>query len=1113
MAVSNQQVYDWLLNNQDASDAEIASAMRQYGVSSTQLADVTGMNPADITARYEAALPVAAPASVAVSAPAATQGALATVSTPAAATTSTAASTPATKEDAVAKITQQILAQGTADKWSGEGKGSAEKNAADMAKIIADTGATDISQFGKVTTYAPVEAIGQTYNGQNVQTQYNEDGTTVKVIVKGTGQYDSEGNETYTQVAVPPTAKLDTVYGTFDGENYNAVDPSKVTVKDGQAVVAAGETFGNKVTGTAVASTYGERQTGNAFGGTFDGKGNTGYRVQFNADGSPIFYTTGASSSDIGQLAPILAIASFIPGVAPFAQAINAAIAIKNGDVLGGLASLAGAGGFTDAATGLRVASALDKGDISGLVTSLVNNPSVGALANTTMLTDTISLADAGNALNVGINLNNGNFAGALTAAGQLTGSADTKTAGAALNLVNALNSGNETAIINAAAGLANTANAANNITNTNVATSLINNVTTSAATTALNNPDTAAAATQLLTDLNSAGSTSNLATKNIVSSINDTVSTATGGTGALSTITTDTSKILEDASKYVDTEFGDLQGAIDKNAAERNKPVSFNDAFAANRLLKGANDTFEWTNPKTGVTGTYKTGTAAEADAAIAALNAKNLATTTPELQAVIKAQNDTAARNAGLDATAARVAALNTKTTGLGSDVTYDALGNVTSGSLNLAPEGGFVDKASTVLGNVVQNSLANTAQALGEQGKALTTAVNVLTGTSTNNSLNQAFNAMESFGKTIQTASSKAEEQAIIDAVTKADTVGDKIAAFYRAAIANPFGAAGLIGREALQEILPIGAAGLAGKTFGAFAGMATDRLLNAGESLGGTYDEVYKAAIAKGMSEDQAASFALKAGGAAFGITALTSGLFDSKAVSKFIGEEVGTAASKIAKGSLKEGVSEFTEEAATSAASQYITTGKVDANTMFTQGVLGAGVGKTTAASLGTVGSIENSLNTYADANGLATTGSTAPVTQTALAPATTTGALATGDATGTTGALSTVGADTTGTTNVAGDTGATTNVTGADTGALSTVGSNVGADTAVDTGPATLLYLGSDGTTAIVADANGVSSVVNVAPGTNVGSQVKFNPNAGVLLQSQLPQPLQQQVL
>jgi hypothetical protein len=189
MAVSNQQVYDWLLNNQDASDAEIASAMRQYGVSSTQLADVTGMNPADITARYEAALPVAAPASVAVSAPAAIQGALATVSTPAAATTSTAASTPATKEDAIAKITQQILAQGTADKWSGEGKGSAEKNAADMAKIIADTGATDISQFGKVTTYAPVEAIGQTYNGQNVQTQYNEDGTTVKVIVKGTGQY------------------------------------------------------------------------------------------------------------------------------------------------------------------------------------------------------------------------------------------------------------------------------------------------------------------------------------------------------------------------------------------------------------------------------------------------------------------------------------------------------------------------------------------------------------------------------------------------------------------------------------------------------------------------------------------------------------------------------------------------------------------------------------------------------------------------------------------------------------------------------------------------------------------------------------------------------------
>ena len=59
------------------------------------------------------------------------------------------------------------------------------------------------------------------------------------------------------------------------------------------------QTFGNKLTGQAVPVTYSERQTGNAFGGTFEGKGNTGYRVDFTPEGTPIFYTTGASSNDL----------------------------------------------------------------------------------------------------------------------------------------------------------------------------------------------------------------------------------------------------------------------------------------------------------------------------------------------------------------------------------------------------------------------------------------------------------------------------------------------------------------------------------------------------------------------------------------------------------------------------------------------------------------------------------------------------------------------------------------------------------------------------------------------------------------------------------------------
>jgi hypothetical protein len=111
----------------------------------------------------------------------------------------------------VSNIKGQILAQGNIDKWTGQGQGSAEANATDMANILAGIGITDISQFG----------------------------------------------------ALP------------------------------------GGGFGNKVTGQAVPNTYGERQTGNAFGGTFAGKGNTGYRVNFDPTGNPIFYTTSASSSDV----------------------------------------------------------------------------------------------------------------------------------------------------------------------------------------------------------------------------------------------------------------------------------------------------------------------------------------------------------------------------------------------------------------------------------------------------------------------------------------------------------------------------------------------------------------------------------------------------------------------------------------------------------------------------------------------------------------------------------------------------------------------------------------------------------------------------------------------
>jgi hypothetical protein len=197
-------------------------------------------------------------------------------------------------------LTQQIKARSNTSQWSG-GYG-ADAATKDMARILAETGITDISQFGPIT--------------RDVQ----------KVV-----GYEDWG------------------------------DPIYQTVTE--------QTFGNKVTGQAVPNTYTERQTGNFFGGTYEGKGNTGYGVQFDDQGLPIFYTQGASSSDFDKFAPLLTLASFVPGLQPFAMAANTAIAAKQGNPLGvitnlaGMGNLAGVSGMADVAKAARFASAVKSGD------------------------------------------------------------------------------------------------------------------------------------------------------------------------------------------------------------------------------------------------------------------------------------------------------------------------------------------------------------------------------------------------------------------------------------------------------------------------------------------------------------------------------------------------------------------------------------------------------------------------------------------------------------------------------------------------------------------------------------------------------------------------------
>ncbi len=133
------------------------------------------------------------------------------------------------KATIIDNLIKQIQARSNTSQWSG-GVG-ADQATKDMARILAETGITDISQFGPIT--------------QQVE----------KIV-----GYEETGEPIYRTVTE--------------------------------------QTFGNKETGQAVPTTYSERQTGNFFGGTFEGKGNTGYGVQFDEQGNPSFFTQGASSRD-----------------------------------------------------------------------------------------------------------------------------------------------------------------------------------------------------------------------------------------------------------------------------------------------------------------------------------------------------------------------------------------------------------------------------------------------------------------------------------------------------------------------------------------------------------------------------------------------------------------------------------------------------------------------------------------------------------------------------------------------------------------------------------------------------------------------------------------------
>lgn len=360
--VTDQQVLQWFQDNPGATDAQIAQAAAAAGVSASQLSRVTGVPVSEVVSRIAAtnigtlSAPEAAP-NVAVAAP--------------------------------KSLVEQLLSQGTTDKWSGEGFGSAAANAADMAKILAGIGITDLSQFG----------------------QFEQKGTRQETVIPEYSDYGYDSPQPTGRYYIPQY----TLMGDGDvmtGKTY--VDPSSVyggQIGSGDSSYSAYFTdvpitqtvYGNKETGQALPNTYGERQTGNAWGGTYAGEGNTAYRVQFDAQGNPIFYTTGASSSDIGDWAPLLTIGSLL--VAPgLSGLIGGATGLTGGALAAATGATLGAG--TAALTGNDILKgALVGGGTAYLGNTLFgggNTTGLGMNSNLTMAQIESGLGTAGYGYNAG---------------------------------------------------------------------------------------------------------------------------------------------------------------------------------------------------------------------------------------------------------------------------------------------------------------------------------------------------------------------------------------------------------------------------------------------------------------------------------------------------------------------------------------------------------------------------------------------------------------------------------------------------------------------------------------------------------------------------------------
>ena len=298
---------------------------------------------------------------------------------------------------------------------------------------------------------------------------------------------------------------------------------------------------------------------------------------------------------------------------------------------------------------------------------------------------------------------------------------------------------------------------------------------------------------------------------------------------------------------------------------------------------------------------------------------------------------------------------------------------------------------------IADVIRGPVSSLAGGIGEQAKLLGVAGGWIAG-DRDNALKQWGSNVESWANSITPDSVKKGQDAISKQISEADGLPAKALAAVTGAATNPLATLHWIGKEAIQEVLPLGSAVAVGRTvsnatklkfgedlaqrYGLTSAIGTDATLNAGESATASYEEVYNSLRNQGVSEDKASSAAAAAAAGSGLVTLFTAAIGDAALVNKLMNNVKGATINA----TLKEGPTEFAEGALQSVAEQNATNlalGKglvFDPNAALTSGTLEALIGSGTTATIAKVADVFTP--TVADAT---TTGAT---TQTTAGPAT-----------------------------------------------------------------------------------------------------------------------------